>query len=280
MPEIKPLNASAKNPSARIANPRQEMRHRVAGNPPPTWPETAVGNFFPGLEFNFQNVWKRFFKGLELVEFGGEVLSVDEKMHPTLKGLKGKFLISVDGVKIFKLVNIPELDRAANYRPSHIFLEWSNALAEIHETKAGKGKAKCVFASSFKDGKPQGKQTVHLEVNSLIDKGTALISAEHSRPGEITESLCSPWQTDYVGCSCFYWASNRPDFVNITRDEADKAYGHNWINRDREMRDRMPHYTLDPGKLYTHEDVMNGWEKKFEFVIRGQDSRDGKLPPE
>jgi hypothetical protein len=53
----------------------------------------------------------------------------------------------------------------------------------------------------------------------LIEKDqageTAVISRETSLPGDITESLCSPWQTDYVGCACFYWASNRPDFVNI-----------------------------------------------------------------
>ena len=32
-------------------------------------------------------------------------------------------------------------------------------------------------------------------------------------PGELTMSLCSPWQHDFRDCACHYWASNRPDVV-------------------------------------------------------------------
>ena len=33
------------------------------------------------------------------------------------------------------------------------------------------------------------------------------------RPGELTQSLCSPWQHDFRDCACHYWASNHPDVV-------------------------------------------------------------------
>jgi len=33
------------------------------------------------------------------------------------------------------------------------------------------------------------------------------------RPGELTQSLCSPWQHDFRDCGCHYWASNHPDIV-------------------------------------------------------------------
>ena len=33
------------------------------------------------------------------------------------------------------------------------------------------------------------------------------------QPGELTQSLCSPWTHDFRDCSCTYWASNHPDIV-------------------------------------------------------------------
>ena len=32
-------------------------------------------------------------------------------------------------------------------------------------------------------------------------------------PGELTQSLCSPWTHDFRDCGCFYWASNHPDIA-------------------------------------------------------------------
>jgi hypothetical protein len=32
-------------------------------------------------------------------------------------------------------------------------------------------------------------------------------------PGELTQSLCSPWTHDFRDCACFYWASNHPDIA-------------------------------------------------------------------
>ncbi len=37
--------------------------------------------------------------------------------------------------------------------------------------------------------------------------------AEMFDPGELTQSLCSPWTHDFRDCGCFYWASNHPDLV-------------------------------------------------------------------
>ena len=38
------------------------------------------------------------------------------------------------------------------------------------------------------------------------DSISGVISAVY-RPGELTQSLCSPWQHDFRDCGCFYWAS-------------------------------------------------------------------------
>jgi len=32
-------------------------------------------------------------------------------------------------------------------------------------------------------------------------------------PGELTQSLCSPWTHDFRDCTCYYWASNHPDIA-------------------------------------------------------------------
>ncbi|MBV8409487.1 MAG: hypothetical protein JOY64_17805 [Alphaproteobacteria bacterium] len=42
---------------------------------------------------------------------------------------------------------------------------------------------------------------------------TGVISLAY-QPGEMLQSLCSPWQHDFRDCSCHYWASNRPDIVH------------------------------------------------------------------
>ena len=44
------------------------------------------------------------------------------------------------------------------------------------------------------------------------DPHTGVIDSAY-RPGELTQSLCSPWTHDFRDCSCTYWASNHPDIV-------------------------------------------------------------------
>jgi hypothetical protein len=44
-----------------------------------------------------------------------------------------------------------------------------------------------------------------------LDDNGAL--AEMFLPGELTQSLCSPWTHDFRDCGCFYWASNHPDIA-------------------------------------------------------------------
>src|SRR5262245_35873748 len=65
-------------------NRTAQLSYRGRGNPPASHPMTAVGNFFPGLEFNFLNVWKRIFVGIELLESSAEVINVrpEEARNP------------------------------------------------------------------------------------------------------------------------------------------------------------------------------------------------------
>jgi hypothetical protein len=46
----------------------------------------------------------------------------------------------------------------------------------------------------------------------FTDPLTGVLSLAY-QPGEMLQSLCSPWQHDFRDCYCHYWASNHPDFV-------------------------------------------------------------------
>ncbi len=273
-------------PTIKARNVTAQMQFRGRGNPPAAHPQDAVGNFFPGLEFNFQNVWKRFFIGLEVLEHNAQVIAVDENEVAAsggdivsqdadavpLSSVAGGIFFAIDGRQAWRQMQGPLRD--PNAGAPFILLEWSNMLAEVHAAKAGTDETvACLF-------QPPGEARVvgpfRLKVRRLLEPDTALIKRDTSLPGEITESLCSPWQTDYIGCACYYWASNRPDYVNITDPESADVSGHNWLNVERvNQADGKPLYTLRDQNLLKHEDVMQDWERKFQFVIKGKDAPDG-----
>ncbi|MER9107511.1 hypothetical protein NKH95_26750 [Mesorhizobium sp. M0848] len=266
-------------------NVTAEIQFRGRGNPPASHPEDAVGNFFPGLEFNFQNVWKRFFVGLEVLEHNAQVIAVDEAAVAASGGdivsqgpdatrlgaVAGGLFLAIDGRQTFMQMKGPLQDQ--NLPRPFILFEWSNLLADIHAQKGGTAQTvECFFQSA---GQAIAVGPFRLKVNRLLDADSALIKRETSLPGEITESLCSPWQTDYIGCACYYWAANRPDYVNITDADTASTTGHNWLNVARVNADGKPLYTLLDENLLTHKDVMQSWEDKFQFVFKSKDSPDG-----
>ena len=268
MPSIKPKNLTA------------QLNYRGAGNPPQAHPIASVGNFFPGLEFNFLNVWKRLFIGIELLETGGEVLSIEPGQPQNIRALRGLTLVAVDGKPTIAPVIGPQTPGGADVSLGVIALEWSNALSDVHAAKGGTGQtADCTFQlrETNPDGTPR-TVTIPFKVRRLIEADSALISREANLPGELTESLCSPWQSDYIGCACYYWAANRPDYVNIQKS-GNVSVGHNWLNLSRvRSANGNPFYTLRPENNLRHEDVLQGWEHKFQFVIAGKDAVDGAVP--
>ena len=96
--------------------------------------------------------------------------------------------------------------------------------------------------------------------------------------GELTQSLCSPWQHDYRDCVCFYWAASRPDFVNV---DPETGNGHNWTDLDREVdASGQPIYKTRPRDgqgetpiLIEYEQLFESWEQKdtLKFQLEGKD---------
>jgi len=244
-------------------NVAAQLHHRAAGNPPSTLPGSAVSNCFPGLEFDFRNLWRRLFVGIELHEANGFVTRAD----PPLERLAGQFLVQVGEQSILAQVHGPNEAGAADARLRVMFLEWSNALAAV--VAAGPGATvECVFNDGV-----GALETVALQVNPVFarsgatDEQIPLIDEELAAPGELTQSLCSPWQSDYRECGCYYWAASRPDYVNVEPTPTGSSAGNNWLARNRTPL----RYDIPNADQIDYEELYRNWQGLLRFVVGGRD---------
>ena len=172
-------------------------------------------------------------------------------------------------------------------------MEWSNCFADVVK-KVQKGEQEwfdCEFtAEAAKDPQPAGEEPeppgkkpqreeakskwVRLRARKFFDGDSAVISDELAEPGELTQGLCSPWQNDLRECSCFYWASSRPDFVNTEIGPEGLTHGDYWFARER-TGEYVPDDYAD-SRLMTYDDLFKNWEKLLQFQIGGKDS----VPPQ
>jgi hypothetical protein len=273
-------NTSAGNPPVTPTN-LTAIRYHAHGNPPAAHPSSAISNAFPGLEMDFRNVWRRVFVGIVLHESDNVVVDVEPNAPAKLQALINQRLTSVNGLSILGALKGPARHRGAvvplppNEKPAandpmagKINLEWSNALADAMQMQ-GKS-VTCVFVPE--GGGAQTK--IALKVRPFFEAGTGVIKRELLQPGELTQSLCSPWQNDYRECSCYYWAASRPDYVNVEAQADGTSSGHNWLHRNRTVSTRKV-YIMDDfadQRLVTYEQLFRNWERLLKFEIGGRDS--------
>jgi hypothetical protein len=273
------------NPRPRIEakNLTAQLHYRAAGNPPGTLPNSAISNCYPGLEFDFRNVWKRIFAGLEMHEADNLVVRIED---PKYEGLLHHRILRVDGDPLAVQVSGPQAPSgdpvvlASGSNPdAAAFMEWSNALARVLHAHAGKT-VRCevtkeVAMDPVLPPKTPGDGTVFvdIELRRFFAPGTAVIDPEMAPPGELTQSLCSPWQNDYRECACYYWASSRPDYVNVEPTAAGISAGNNWMQKDRTPAAPRG-YILDDRqdtRLVTYDELFQAWEKMLRFEVEGKD---------
>lgn len=276
------------------------QRHRdvnfvARGNPVGTRPVSAIANCTPGLEVDFRAVWRRVFEGIVLREYDNLVVEVTD---PSLKHLVGCRLlrISYDGAKPFlTMATAIGPSPADTVNQSVVYstdanpwglapLEWSNALAKMLHARVGQTVA-CDFTKEIAWFTPQPWDeeaykehhyvTHHLKVREFFENDTAVISRVLAEAGELTQGLCSPWQNDYRECSCYYWASARPDFVNVEPTSAGVSAGDNWLQKER-TGVYVPDDYVD-SRLVMYDDLFTDWEKWLRFAIGGKDDS-GKMP--
>ena len=208
------------------ANLSAQLRYRAAGNPPSTVADSAISNCYPGLEFDFRNVYRRILEGIVLHEADNYVVEADDRF----KHLIDHRLLKVDGQPTTIELTGPQMPQGISdllvtaINPNGVAaLEWSNVLAEVIAGKAEQ-LVDCEFTPRDAPDPVRDVRNVRrerLRVRSFFarSRGTqdqlAVINPELLEPGELTQSLCSPWQNDYRECACYYWAASRPDYVNV-----------------------------------------------------------------
>jgi len=255
---VRPLNLSA------------QLAYRARGNPPNSLPDTAISNSYPGLEMDFRNVWRRVLKGIVLHESLNFVLDAEDPQYSQIKGM---FILEIAGVALTAPVTGPDAHGVVgpledSFGNDRMALEWSNALAEVLHKHQGEAVA-CVFQSI------DGTQTVaaSLIVSHFFEPNSALIAKDLVEPGALTQSLCAPWQNDYRECACFYWAANRPDYVNVEPGANGASVGNNWMQKDRTAS--TPRFYISDDwqdeRLYSHLDLVTNWEQVLRFIIANQD---------
>jgi hypothetical protein len=291
--QLVPRNQSAALPTRRAT----ELYHAAAGNPVSTRPATSIANCTPGLEVDFRAVWRRIFEGIVLREWDNLVMECESAKF---KHLVGHRLLKVawdrpvsDGkrtkteqrsfVTMCLQIGPNPYDTASEsvvmsfggnpqgFAP----LEWSNLLAEMLHERQGKT-VRCWFTADnaqldmpgWSDSDPHIELT--MKVREFFEGDTAMISRELAQPGELTQGLCSPWQNDYRECSCYYWASARPDFVNVEATPAGTSAGDNWLQKAR-TGSYVPDDYADQ-RLVLYDDLFNYWEKWLRFAIQGKDA--------
>lgn len=284
---------------AALLTPRNrtaQMHHVAVGSPFSSSPAAAIANCCPGLEVDFRAVWRRVLEGITLREYDNLVLDVDPEVTPI--DLRGHRLVAVGGVPtISRMLSPSPADLAAgvvlrsNENPDGVVsLEWSNAFARMLSTQQGTT-VLCTFTRDAvwedqlwwdpeDDPNPNGPDAalqVTLKVRPFFDGDTAFISRALAEPGELTQGLCSPWQNDFRECSCYYWASARPDFVNVETTADGRSEGDNWLQKER-TGTYVPDDYLDD-RLVLYDDLMGEWERWLRFQVGGRDADSSRADP-
>jgi hypothetical protein len=298
------------NPAAPAGKPKKgltpknlsaQISYEAKGNPICSRPVTSVANCCPGLEVDFRAVWRRIFRGIELREHDNLVVKVDKdcnahvqipknsKLKPNqLAGHRLLRVVLPDGHALHMMTPIwgpassdteAKINLTTSKNPSGLApLEWSNALARVLRHKGSH--IQCDFTAGLAAERqpwvddPETYVSFKFEVRSFFEGGTAVISTALAQPGELTQGLCSPWQNDYRECSCYYWASARPDYVNVELTESGLSAGDNWMQKHR-----TGSYVADDyadTRLIKYDDLFKNWETWLKFQIGGRD-HDGPL---
>ncbi|HZZ22846.1 MAG TPA: hypothetical protein VFE60_09840 [Roseiarcus sp.] len=292
------------NPDARngliprnLAARHAAIHYEAKGNPVSSRPITSVGNCCPGLEVDFRAVWRRLFKGVELREYDNLVVRLDAEFEDdnTLAEFVGRRLLRIraageDGAFIRTTAPIKgpassdpdgRITLTTNMNPSGLApLEWSNVLAyvvplagqkvwcDFSKEEAWDRQVKLTEEDSEKETEKNYK-SVELEVQPFFEDETAVINRALVKAGELTQGLCSPWQNDYRECSCYYWASARPDFVNVETGPDGLSAGDNWFQKAR-TGSYVPDDYAD-SRLVLYDELFIEWETALKFQVGGRD---------
>ncbi len=292
---------------------------QIAGNPVTTRLESGVGNCYPGLEFDHRNLDRRFFPGL-VFEFvstssreaalrqGARLMAVDEndpdllpetfqgrpadqpdagaqqRLAAAIRGAPGKAL----GQGVWFLESLTQgrktilLRQNISSRPP---LDGMTIWRLVRSLEAGPLTIRLVQRPETTGGAVAGPKQIELSGWRRVytDSNTGTLSAAYA-PGELTQSLCSPWMHDFRDCACYYWASNHPDIVlgedlpgepilpDAESADPDRANTPiDWLRADRSRERTAPvDATEDRRAQMDHYEINRRWQD-LSLVLLGKE---------
>lgn len=278
----------------------------VQGNPSSSRLESGVDNCYPGLEFDQRNLDKAFFPGL-VFEFHRPDGAVIHKLIPGsipeqlgllqqdvqnsifLWGVMGRTLLdqSVDDPPYFSTFSLSGLEawrRIHDLLPGRIAILIGSSPSIGNPNLAGSGSLRQLL-DQYRD---QGQGSINRDADGNFDyaifvseradylNDQGVVDIDAYEPGELTRSLCSPWQYDFRDCGCFYWAANKPDIVTNTDDGKQQR---NFMRRDRTAP--APENILDDwarDNEYTYADLIEGKWNEMPIVLNDHESGVTLLP--
>lgn len=219
-----PRNAAAlRNGQSQISAARL-----VTGNSTATRLESGVGNCFPGLECDLRNLERRFFPFLEVDILGNTISIVSVDLAGVQSAVAAGQMTAALGA-IYQLITN---DLAQNRgwvieQLTGTFGPLGNQSLRVSgltgpSTGAGRRPPDAWTAIRLltegtpveiiaqRAGTTMRRTLTGARARYLDDNGAL---AKMFSPGELTQSLCSPWTHDFRDCGCYYWATNHPDIA-------------------------------------------------------------------
>ncbi|MBT2412047.1 hypothetical protein J7I94_15965 [Streptomyces sp. ISL-12] len=267
--------------------------HVVRGNPAGSRPESGVDNCFPGLEFDQRNLDKAFFPGLTVdfqrrsgsrvltvhggaaAELGLTQADVDDPDSPLyIWGLCGR--TTVDQTEFSApVIDCAGLDGLDVWRRVHDLLPGRVAVllgpgpgASSEGTLAvgDLGALRRNNAGFVRRGPSGGFELAVLVADRAryLDED-GVIDPETYQPGDLTLSLCAPWQYDFRDCGCWYWAASKPD---VTSSADGGVAQMNFLRRDRRPAADLDSDATEPGSdqgrrtllEFTYPGLISDWD--------------------
>jgi Ferritin-like len=295
------------------------LAYQAVGNPASSRLEDEVGNCFPGLGIDLRNLDRRFFPGLVFNFAGREHRELDPE-NPALYGARVASVEDECDLDLHRADPVANALLAEFHSPNGRALrvgEWfidtieqfGKTIALYDRDSQGKripmdGMAVWRIVRSLSPG-PVRLVLMRRDVQDatgqhptialsgwrrqFVDAKTGTLN-EVYQPGELVQSLCSPWQHDMRDCACMYWASNRPDVVfaevpaeseTSLLEAADVNLRLDWLRRDRTASGRVAapssYRELRQYQLDNHE-INSRW-MELNFVLESREIQSSYRPP-
>jgi hypothetical protein len=274
-------------PALRKSREKNPMPHLVAGNSVSTRLESGIGNCFPGLECDLRNLERRFFPFLEMdmpdneitlvrVDLDGAV-AAKRKGDITQEALNAYTTLAAGGIWVVETMEgsfgplgdlkltIADLNTPSTGARRHPPDPWTAVRLLTEDTVVSLVLRRTHLQNRAEKVSLSGKRARYLGEDGAL--------AAMFLPGELTQSLCSPWTHDFRDCACFYWASNHPDialppFPSKPTNDPEWYKAVPWERSDR-TADKLPDPATfrDPTPVeLRHYEINRRWQL-LNFVI-------------